>query len=77
MTTSSWILLIAVVALALLGLWRRDMLALLVQNIMNAFRAPATPAAPPGHEPKPHGEGAHAHPARPQRPDFHRSGRRG
>ncbi|HLO94512.1 MAG TPA: hypothetical protein VK195_09350, partial [Burkholderiaceae bacterium] len=61
MATSSWILLIAVVALALLGLWRRDMLALLVQNIMNAFRAPPTPAAPPGHEPAPHGEGAHAH----------------
>ncbi len=77
MTTSSWILLIAVVALALLGLWRRDMLALLIQNIMNAFRAPVTPGTPPGHEPKPQGEGPHAHPADPQRPDFHRSGRRG
>ena len=77
MATSSWILLIAVVALALLGLWRRDMLALLIQNIMNAFRAPGAPGTPPGHEPKPQGEGAHAHPTDRQRPDFHRSGRRG
>ena len=77
MSLSSWILLSAVVILALLGLWRRDTLALLVQNIMSAFRAPSPPVAPPGHAPTPHGEGAQAHPASPHRPDFHRSGRRG
>ena len=77
MSPSSWILLSVVVLLALLGLWRRDMLALLIQNIMNAFRAPSPPIAPPGHAPTPHGEGAHGHPASPQRPEFHRSGRRG
>lgn len=77
MSPSSWILLSVVVVLALLGLWRRDMLALLIQNIMNAFRAPSPPAAPPGHAPTPHGEGAHGHPAHAQRPEFHRSGRRG
>ena len=73
----SWLLLILVVALLVLGALRFDVLVARWRELVGR-PAHAGDAQPPGPavERLPDNTGLHPHQAPPHKPDFHRSGRR-
>lgn len=70
----TWLLLILAVALLVLGALRFDVLVARWRELFGA--SPATPRPPPGNTPTPDNPGLRPHDAPPNKPNFHRSGRR-